>query len=448
MQDKTSIHGSWASRWVFIMAATGSAVGLGNIWKFPYITGENGGGAFVLVYLVCILLVGIPIMMTEIFIGRRARRNPVHALEEIAEESGQPKIWGLIGMMGMLSGVLIFSFYSVVAGWVLQYIKAMVSGELVGINSTQAEATFNALLSDPMTLLGWHTLFTIMTIIVVARGVNKGLELATRIMMPSLFILLFILFCYATTTDGFSAGWHFMFDFNLSKLTWDAALVALGHSFFTLSLGMGTIMAYGSYMPKKSSIGSTVLAIGTLDTLVALVAGLCIFPIIFANGMDPSKGPGLMFISLPVAFGQMPGGQFFGSLFFILVGVAAWTSAISLMEPTVAYLVERFKMGRWKASISLGIVVWSLGIACLGSFSFMSDFTLFGKTTFDFFDYITANIMMPLGGILTAIFAGWFVKSKYSKEELNLSANFYTFWQFSIRFIGPIAIAAVFYLNL
>lgn len=448
MQEKTSIQGSWASRWVFIMAATGSAVGLGNIWKFPYITGENGGGAFVLVYLACILLVGIPIMMTEVFIGRRARKNPVHALEDTAQESGTTRAWGLIGMMGMLSGVLIFSFYSVVAGWVLHYIKAMVTGELAGATSEQAGAAFNALLADPMTLLGWHTLFTIMTIIVVARGVNKGLEMATRIMMPALFILLLVLFGYAMTTSGFGAGWHFMFDFDFSKITWDSVLVALGHSFFTLSLGMGTIMAYGSYMPKKASIGSTVLAIGALDTLVALVAGLCIFPIIFANGMDPAAGPGLMFISLPVAFGQMPGGQFFGFLFFVLVGVAAWTSAISLMEPTVAYLVERFKMGRWKASILLGTAVWALGIACLGSFSFMSDVTIFGKTTFDFLDYITANIMMPLGGILTAIFAGWFVKSQYAKEELSISDAFYRFWRFAIRFIAPIAIAIVFYLNL
>ena len=448
MQEKTSIHGSWASRWVFILAATGSAVGLGNIWKFPYITGENGGGAFVLVYLACILLVGIPIMMTEVFIGRRARKNPVHALEDVAEESGTTRAWGLIGVMGMLSGLLIFSFYSVVAGWVLHYIKAMATGELAGATSEQADAAFSALLADPTTLLGWHTLFTIMTIIVVARGVNKGLETATRIMMPALFVLLLVLFGYAMTTSGFSAGWHFMFDFDFSKITWDSVLVALGHSFFTLSLGMGTIMAYGSYMPKKASIGSTVLAIGALDTLVALVAGLCIFPVIFANGMDPAKGPGLMFISLPVAFGQMPGGQFFGFLFFVLVGVAAWTSAISLMEPTVAYLVERFKMGRWKASMALGAAIWALGIACLGSFSFMSDVTLFGKTTFDFLDYVTANIMMPLGGILTAIFAGWFVKTQYSKEELSISETFYKFWRFAIRFIAPIAIAIVFYLNL
>ena len=445
MKNKTSIQGSWASRWIFILAATGSAVGLGNIWKFPYITGENGGGAFVLVYLACILLVGIPIMMAEVFIGRRARKNPINALSDVAEESGGSRKWGLIGVMGMLSGVLIFSFYSVVGGWVLHYIKAMLMGDLAGTTSDQAGAAFGALLGDPATLLIWHTIFSIMTIAVVAAGINKGIETATRIMMPILFVLLIILLGYAMSTGGFAEGWNFMFQFDFSKLTWNAALIALGHSFFTLSLGMGTIMAYGSYMTKSASIGKTVLTIGALDTLVALVAGLAIFPIIFSNGMDPAAGPGLMFISLPVAFGQMPFGQLFGTMFFVLIGVAAWTSAISLLEPTVAFLVERFKMKRISASIALGVVVWGLGIACLGSFNFMSDFTLFGKNTFDFLDYITANIMLPLGGILIALFAGWVVKDKFAQDELKLPEGIYKLWNISMKFTAPIAVAVVLY---
>lgn len=445
MNNKTSIQGSWASRWIFILAATGSAVGLGNIWKFPYITGENGGGAFVLVYLACILLVGIPIMIAEVFIGRRARKNPINALSDVAEESGGSRKWGLIGIMGMLSGVLIFSFYSVVGGWVLHYIKAMLMGDLAGTTSDQAGAAFGALLGDPATLLIWHTIFSIMTIAVVAAGINKGIETATRIMMPILFVLLIILLGYAMSTGGFAEGWNFMFQFDFSKLTWNAALIALGHSFFTLSLGMGTIMAYGSYMTKSASIGKTVLTIGALDTLVALVAGLAIFPIIFSNGMDPAAGPGLMFISLPVAFGQMPFGQLFGTMFFVLIGVAAWTSAISLLEPTVAFLVERFKMKRLSASIALGVVVWGLGIACLGSFNFMSDFTLFGKNTFDFLDYITANIMLPLGGILIALFAGWVVKDKFAQDELKLPEGIYKLWNISMKFTAPIAVAVVLY---
>ncbi|GAB3489012.1 sodium-dependent transporter [Marinomonas epiphytica] len=448
MENKTSIQGSWASRWIFVLAATGSAVGLGNIWKFPYITGENGGGAFVLVYLICIALVGLPIMMAEVFIGRRARKNPVNALQDVAAESGQSKHWGIIGLIGMLSGVFIFSFYSVVAGWVLHYIKAMATGEMVNISSEDAGNAFNTLLADPATMLGWHTLFSIMVLAVVIAGVNKGLERATRIMMPALFFLLIALLGYAMTTDGFAQGWDFMFHFDFSELSWDAVLVALGHAFFTLSLGMGTIMAYGSYMTKKSSIGSTVLMVGTLDTLVALIAGLAIFPIIFANGMNPGAGPGLMFISLPVAFGQMALGQFFGLLFFILVGVAAWTSAISLLEPTVAYLVERFNLTRTTASVALVVVVWALGIACLGSFNFISDVTFFGKNTFDALDYLTANIMLPLGGILIAIFAGWFVKKQYAAEELEISATTFSLWKVAIMIIAPISVSIVFILNL
>ena len=449
MQEKKSIHGSWASRWVFILAATGSAVGLGNIWKFPYITGENGGGAFVLVYLLCIALVGIPIMIAEVFVGRRARQSPINALADLAEESGKSTKWSLIGVMGLLAGVLIFSFYSVVAGWVLQYIVSTANGSLNGVTSEQAGEIFSGLLADPGTLLLWHTLFTIMVVGVVIGGVNAGLERATRVMMPALFVLLFVMLGYGMSTDSFGAGWSFMFDFDFSKLSWDAVLVAVGHSFFTLSLGMGTIMAYGSYMPKRASIGSTILAIGFLDTLVALVAGLVIFPIIFANGMDPAAGPGLMFISLPVAFGQMAGGQFFGTLFFVLIGLAAWTSAISLLEPTVAYLVERFDLKRSTATIALGVIVWAVGILCLGSFNFMSDVTLFGKNVFDFLDYITANIMLPIGGIFIALFAGWVVKKKHASDEINLkSEGLFNLWLFVVKFIAPVAVGVVFILNL
>jgi len=448
MQEKQSIHGTWASRWIFILAATGSAVGLGNIWKFPYITGENGGGAFVLMYLVCILLVGVPIMMAEVFIGRRARKSPINAITELAKEANKSTNWSILGLMGMLAGVMIFSFYSVVAGWVLHYIALMGSGEFVGASSDKAGEIFNGLLGDPKTMLLWHTVFAIMTVVVVIGGVNKGLERATRILMPALFVLLIILLGYSATTDGFAEGFDFMFHFDASELSWDAVLIALGHSFFTLSLGMGTIMAYGAYMPKKASIGNTVITIALLDTVVALIAGLAIFPIIFANNMDPGAGPGLMFVSLPVAFGQMPGGQIFGFMFFLLVGVAAWTSAISLLEPTVAYLVEKLKWSRVKASIILGVIVWAIGISCLLAFNEWSEFKLFGKNMFDLLDYATANIMLPLGGILTALFAGWVVSKKVSLEETAISESLHTVWMFTVRFVAPIAVSIVFVLNL
>jgi NSS family neurotransmitter:Na+ symporter len=449
MQEKLSIHGAWSSRWVFIMAATGSAVGLGNIWKFPYITGENGGGAFVLVYLVCILLVGVPIMVSEVLIGRRGRQSPINSMKDLAVESGLTRKWSLAGWMGAIAGVMIFSFYSIVAGWVLYYVAGMANGEFIDIGSEMAGKKFEALLADAQTLLIWHTVFVVMVMVVVAGGVNKGLERATRIMMPALFVLLFILLGYSMTSGAFEQGFDFLFHFDPSELTWNSVLVALGHSFFTLSLGMGSIMAYGSYMPKKASIGRTVVMIALLDTLVALVAGLAIFPIVFANQLDPGAGPGLMFITLPVAFGQMPGGQIFGFLFFVLIAVAAWTSAISLMEPAVAWMVEKFGIKRLPACTVLGFLVWALGIACLGSFNFMSDFKIGSMTFFDLMDFATANIMLPLGGLFIAIFAGWKIKQSVLKDELSVQKDFwFSAWYVTIRFIAPVAVGVIFALNL
>ncbi len=449
MQEKKSIHGAWASRWIFILAATGSAVGLGNIWKFPYITGENGGGAFVLVYLFCILLVGVPIMMAEVLIGRRGRQSPINAMKDVAVEAGRSPNWSMVGWMGVLAGFMIFSFYSVVAGWVLHYIAGMGVGDYVGISGADAGQAFNDLLADPQTLLIWHTIFVVMVMLVIAGGVKTGLENAVKFLMPALFVLLLVMLGYSMQTEGFSKGWDFLFHFDTSELSWDAVLVALGHAFFTLSLGMGAIMAYGSYMPKKTSIGGSVVMIAFMDTLVALIAGLVIFPIVFTNGMDPGAGPGLMFVTLPVAFGQMPGGQIFGFVFFLLVGIAAWTSAISLIEPAAAWLVEKFAWHRVPACIFLGVIVWGLGVAALGSFNFISDFKIFSFNVFDFLDFMTANVMLPLGGLFIAIFTGWFVTRHMSEDELAISSPLlFKAWYISLRFIAPVAVAAIFVLNL
>lgn len=449
MQDKTSIHGAWTSRWIFILAATGSAVGLGNIWKFPYITGENGGGAFVLVYLCCILLVGVPIMMAEVLIGRRGRQSPINAMKSVALEAGRPQYWSLVGWTGVLAGFMIFSFYSVVAGWVLFYIAGMGVGDFIAIGSADAGTVFNDLLGDPQTLIIWHSIFVMMVMLVIVGGVKKGLENAVKFLMPALFFLLLVMLGYSSQTEGFAAGWNFLFHYDPSELSWDSVLVALGHSFFTLSLGMGAIMAYGSYMPKKTSIGGAVIWIAIMDTLVALIAGLVIFPIVFSNGMDPGAGPGLMFVTLPVAFGQMPGGQIFGFVFFLLVGIAAWTSAISLMEPAAAWLVEKFNWHRIPACIVLGLIVWGMGIAALGSFNFISDVKLLGFNVFDFLDFMTANIMLPLGGLFIAIFAGWIITRNMVANELAISSPLlFNAWYIALRFIAPIGVSVIFVLNL
>ncbi|MDX2423614.1 MAG: sodium-dependent transporter [Amphritea sp.] len=449
MKDRQNIHGSWASRWVFIMAATGSAVGLGNIWKFPYIAGQNGGGAFVLVYLVCILAVGVPIMMAEVLVGRRGRQSPINSMREVAIEADHSPKWALVGWIGALAGFLIFSFYSVVAGWVLAYVAAMANGEFLEMGSDQAAAAFSKLLADPQTLLIWHTVFVVLVMSVLLGGVNKGLERATKIMMPALFVLLLLLLGYSMSSGSFGEGLDFLFHFDPSELSWHAVLVALGHSFFTLSLGMGAIMAYGSYMPKNASIGGTVLTIAALDTVVALVAGMAIFPIVFANSLDPAAGPGLMFITLPVAFGHMPGGQVFGFLFFVLVALAAWTSAISLMEPGVAWMVERFGLKRGPVCTLLGLVVWLMGIAALSSFNVGSDILIFGMNIFDFLDFITANVFLPLGGLFIALFAGWILTQQITRDELSIkSPGVYFAWSIMIRYVAPIAVAVIFIFNL
>ena len=449
---RTSVHGQWSSRLAFILAATGSAVGLGNIWKFPYITGENGGGAFVLVYLVCIGLIGIPIMMAEVLIGRRGRQSPINTMMTLAKEEKLSKVWALLGWSGVLAGVLILSYYSVIAGWAMSYIFRAGSGAFVGVTAEGVSSIFSALISDPERLLAWHTLFMVMTLIVVARGVRSGLELAVRYLIPLLFVLLFLLVGYAYTTGHFGEALEFLFKPDFSKLSAESVLIAMGHAFFTLSLGMGAIMVYGSYLPANVSIARTSIIIAVLDTLVALLAGMAIFPIVFANGLEPGSGPGLIFETLPIAFGHMSFGTLFGVLFFLLLSFAAWTSAISLIEPAVAWLVENRNMTRVQSTIWCGVVVWLVGLGSVFSFNLWSEFRPLGmfpvfadKNFFDVLDFITSNVMLPLGGLLIAVFAAWRLSRSTSFDELNMGDGLaYPLWRFLVRYITPIAVLIVF----
>lgn len=444
MAEQKSIHGLWRSRWLFILAATGSAVGLGNIWKFPYITGENGGGAFVLVYLACICAIGIPVMIAEVMLGRLGRQSPINTMSMVAKDQKLHRDWSGIGWMGALSGFLILSFYSVIAGWSLDYIFLMGSGAFDGATAKSVGTTFSSLLADPWTLLGWHSIFMVLTIGIVARGVNKGLEASISILMPSLFLILLILLGYSMSTEGFAAGFDFLFSFDTSKLSGESIIVALGHAFFTLSLGMGAIMAYGAYMPKETSIGKTVVTIAFLDTLIALVAGLVIFPVVFSNGLEAGAGPGLLFQTLPLAFSQMPAGTLFGTLFFILVAFAALSSAISLGEPVVAWAVEAKGISRIKAASAIGFVIWILGVGTILSFNEWSEFKIFGMTIFDTLDFLTANIMLPLGGLLIAVFVAWKMKEKDVRDEVKIqSPVLFEVWRLILKFIAPVAIAIV-----
>jgi len=435
----------WTNRWTFILATAGSAIGLGNIWKFPYMAGVNGGSAFVLVFLACIALVGIPLMMCEIMLGRRSQRNPVDGMQALAAEAHASGKWKWVGIMGLIAGLLILGFYSVIAGWVLDYVVRAASGVFKGMDGKLAQEHFAAFLATPLELILWHTLFIAMTMGVVARGVNAGLEKANKILMPTLFAILLVLLGYSMAVGDFADSARFMFTPDFSKVTPGAVLSALGHAFFSLSLGMGAVMVYGSYLQPHISIARTTLYVAIADTAVGLLVGLAIFALVFANGLEPAAGPGLIFQTLPIAFGSMPAGSFMGTLFFVLVAFAAWTSAISLVEPAIAWITENTAISRKRAALLIAIVDWLLGIAVVLSFNEWKEVKLlFGLNIFDTLDKLTTNILLPLGGLLMAIFAGWVMQTRHVREELGIAMQAYALWRFTIRFVSPLAIVAIF----
>lgn len=441
---RKSIHGEWSSRWAFILAAAGSAIGLGNIWKFPYLAGEYGGGAFVLIYLLCVAVIGVPIMMAEVMLGRRGRQSPINTMLALAREEGLSRHWQLLGWMGVVAGFLILSYYSVVAGWTLAYVFRTGSGAFTGASAQAVAAAFDGFIADPEKLLAWHTIFMVMTMVVVSRGVKSGLEQAVRYLMPALLVLLLVLLGYSLNTGYFADGLRFLFTPDFGKISPTGVLAAMGQAFFSLSLGMGAIMIYGSYLPQHASIARSSVSVASADTAVALLAGMALFPILFANGLGPAQGAGLAFKTLPLAFGQMPGGALFGGLFFVLLLFAAWTSAISLAEPAVAYLVENRGISRVKSAAWVGLAIWLLGVGTIFSFNLWSEIRLFGGLTFfEGVDFLTSNIMLPLGGLLIAMFAAWLMSGKATRAELDLDGAPYQVWRFLVRYVTPIAIGLV-----
>jgi neurotransmitter:Na+ symporter, NSS family len=438
-------RGAWKNRWTFMLATAGSAIGLGNIWKLPYMIGVNGGSAFVLVFIACIFFVGIPLMMTEVMLGRRAQKNPLDGMKALAIEANSTSAWRYIGGMGMVTGLLILSFYSVIGGWVLSYISASATGTFANINAQQSTANFNQLLSSPLTLLFWHTIFMCLTMGVVARGVNSGLEKANNFLIPALFAILLVLLGYSMSVGDMRSAAAFMFTPDFSKITPVAVLSALGHAFFSLSLGMGSVMVYGSYLQRDVSIARTSIYIAIADTMLGLLVGLAIYSLVFANQLAPNAGPGLIFQTLPIAFGHMPAGSLVATLFFILVAFAAWTSAISLVEPTIAWVVENTKIKRPIAAFTLGFVIWLLGITVVLSFNVWQDVTIvFGLNIFDTLDKLTSTILLPLGGLLMAIFAGYVMKKTHIQDELDVGKTGFKMWRISNNYIAPVAILAVF----
>ncbi|MFB0968640.1 MAG: sodium-dependent transporter, partial [Pseudomonadales bacterium] len=422
MSAPESVHGMWSSRLMFILAASGSAVGLGNIWRFPYVAGENGGGAFVIVYLACIFLIGIPILSSEILLGREGRQSPIHTMKTLTKTSGANGAWQFIGWMGALAGFVILSYYSVVAGWAMAYVFEMGSGVFVNADGATASQVFADFTGSPGKVVLWHSIFMLLTMFIVARGITEGLERTVKYLMPALFALLLVLVGYAMNSGHFMEGVAFLFSFDFDKLTGAGVLMAMGQAFFTLSLGMGAIMTYGAYMPKDASILSSATSIALIDTSMALLSGLVIFPLVFANGLESSAGPGLMFVTIPIAFGSMSGGTFFGVMFFVLVSFAAITSAISLVEPALAWFVEKLNTSRRNGAIVVCTIAWALGLGSAFSTNIGSELYLLpGMTFFDSMDYVSNNIMLPLGGMLIALFTGWFLSQDIVARQLQIS---------------------------
>jgi NSS family neurotransmitter:Na+ symporter len=444
-----SEHGEWSSGLMFVLAATGSAVGLGNLWRFPYQVAENGGAAFVFIYLLCILLVGLPIIVAEITLGRRGKQSPINSLRSIAVAEGVGRYWTLLGWLGVAAGFLILSFYSVVGGWTLYYIAQSFTGAFQGMGVEAADAMFTGLTSSPWAVVGWHTLFMLLLFGIVVAGVRDGIQRTVTLLMPLLLVILVLLVGYGMAASGsFNEAAAFLFKPDFSEVTANTFLTALGQAFFTLSLGMGAIMVYGAYLPQKESIPNSAAWIVGMDTLTALLAGLAIFPIVFAAGMDVgSGGAGLVFKTLPIVFGEIPFGVMLAILFYILLSAAAVTSGMSLLEPATAYLTEKGG-SRLVGAGSVSIVIWLLGIPAALSQNIWSDFKLpGGATIFASMEFVSTTIMLPLGGLLIAIFAGWFMRPSSVARELGTHQGHWLFltWLFAVRFIAPAGVVVIFF---
>lgn len=443
-------HGQWRSTFAFVMATTGAAVGLGNIWKFPHMVGDHGGSAFVLIYLICVLVIGLPTMMSEVLIGRIGRKNPVDSLMQLAKENRHSPWWGLLGWVGAVSLFCILSFYSVVAGWSVGYFFMALKGQFNQTSPADIQDLWSQFVSSPSQLLLWHSIFMIMTLVVVARGVEKGIEKASKILMPVLFLILLILAVYGALYGDMQSAITFLFSFDVSQLSPSVVLSALGHAFFTLALGAGALLVYGAYLPQSQrSLGRTLTIVALLDTLVALLAGLAIFPIVFQYQLEPAEGYGLMYKILPISFSSLPGGQWVGASFFLLLVFAAWTSTFSIAEPLVMLAIEKLNVSRIKASLMVGSACWIMGIGALLSFNVWSEVYLIKDwNIFSILTIIPLNLLLPLGGIGFALFAGWVIKPGQSQEIFHLNPLLFKAWRLVVRYIAPAAIAIIMIVNL
>lgn len=457
-------HENWSSRSAFILAAVGSAVGLGNMWRFPAEAGENGGGAFVLFYIFCVLLIGLPVLLSEVLVGRHGQANAPESVRRVARDSNAPEGWGILGSMGVFAAFLILSFYCVVGGWVVYYIGVF-AGDLVqtglsggafeGRAASDIEGLLPGLFGDGGLMVGLNLGFLAVTMFFVSRGVSSGIEWVAVYLMPIFFLLFVGITVYGAFTGNFGEAVAYLFTFDFSKLTGEVMLAAVGQAFFSLSLGVAGMMTYGAYANRDTNLGETSGIIAAADTGVAMLAGLAIFPIVFAAGLSASAGPGLMFQSLPIAFQAMPFGSLIGLAFFVMVCFAALTSSVSLLEAPTAYVFEKFSMSRPVATLIVGLGAAILGVLSSLSFNEMTDFyplgfiPLFAETNFfDTLDGVTAKLFMPIGAILTCIFVGWVADAKLIDDENGLDGVLHQSWRVLVRFVCPLALTVILFFGL
>ncbi|MGK0499936.1 MAG: NSS family neurotransmitter:Na+ symporter [Oceanicoccus sp.] len=435
----------WHRSWSFIAATTGATIGLGNLWKFSYLAGENGGGAFVLAYILCIFLVAMPVMIAEAVLGSRGRANPVTAVQDVSLEAGRSAWWQVIGWLGIVAGLLVLSYYAVIAGWSMAYIGKLLLGGFVAASPQLAGESFSQLLESPVQQMQWHIIFLLLVLVVVAAGVRRGIALSTRIFLPLLFIALVALAIYSNRVGDAEAAWSFLMQPDFSALSKDVWLQALGHAFFSLSIGTGVIIAYGAYAPDKRPISTMICTVAVMDTVVSLLAGLAIFPLVFSLNMAPAMGPGLMFVAMPYGFGNMIYGNYFGALFFLMVSIAALMSAVAMLEPATVWLAERFRWWRPAAATLVLIPVWLMGLATIFSFNIWQHVEVAGMSLFAALNFITANILLPLGGLLTAIFVGWRMRREVLRDELYVEGErIFRLWYWLLRYIAGPGVLLVF----
>ena len=444
-------HSLWTSRWTFLFATAGAAVGLGNVWRFSFLTGQNGGAAFVVVYLAFVFVIGVPIIMAELAIGRMGQLSPIGSIKRIIQLQDASNFWQAIGKLSLVVPFIGFTFYSVVTGWTLYYAGQAITNAFKGVSSVEAQSLFKALTVSPMVTIMLQGVVVVATAVIVGKGLRQGIERTTKIMVPGLGVILLLMVVYNVFAADMSSAIEFLFSPNFSELNGTSILLALGQAFFSVGVGVGFMMTYGAYLPKDISIPKAAFVIGSVDTGVALLAGLAIFPIVFATGLDPSEGPGLVFVTMPVAFSAMPFGYILGVPFFLLLFVAAYTTTIGMLEPVVAYLEERWNRGRLALAIWAGLVIWLIGILPGLSDNVLADVrplafitSLADKSIFETFDFMTASVLIPINAFLIALFAGWVVSVEAFKRELGFRSHvLFNVWIALMRYVVPIAVLII-----